>query len=134
MTTPTPASNSFVSREPVVVAAAVAWLFSFVGSLILGHTSLITSTQWSSLSTILVPVVSALILGAVTWVTRKYVAPAWKLLTGVTHTAGIPDKFLIELAANGVTTELKALAAKNPELAKLLAAVEAAQKNKPAGS
>lgn len=125
MTTTDPTKTGLVANEPLLVGAFVTWLLSFVGTLILGHTNLITSDQWSSLSTILVPVVSAAIIGAVAWVVRKFVSPAWKVLTKGTHALGIPDAVLEEIALNGVTQEIRDLAANNPTLAKIVAAIEA---------
>lgn len=91
MTNPTSVKSGLVSNEPVLVGAFVTWLFTVLGTFILGHTDLVTSTQWSSLSSFLIPVISALVLGVIATVVRKYVTPFWKSVTGVAGKVGITE-------------------------------------------
>jgi len=126
MTTPT-ADKSFVQQEPVLVAGFVTWLFSVLGTVILGHTDLISQSSWSSLTTTMVPVISAVVLGFVTWVTRKVVTPAWRALTTETEKLGLPDELVALLLKNASTQELADLKVKFPALAKVINDILAAQ-------
>jgi hypothetical protein len=91
MTAPVPAEKTgFVANEPVIVSHFVLWLFVNAGAFVVGHTHIVTSAQWDSLTTGLVPVVSAVVLGLIATVVRKYVSPAWKALSGGLSNAGIP--------------------------------------------
>ena len=108
--------TGFAANEPVVVGGFVAWLFSLLGTFLIGHTHLITSDTWSALSTTLVPVVSAFALAVVAFVVRRYVQPAWKALTKETQKVGISDALLRQLVENGVVRELAALKKQYPQL------------------
>lgn len=74
--------TSFFDREPQVVQGFVTWALVQVGALILGHTDLVTSDQWSAWSSALVPIVSAVVIGVVTLVWRRWLSPAWKVIEG----------------------------------------------------
>lgn len=121
----TPTKTGFLANEPLVVGAFVAWLFSVAGTFILGHTDLVSSQDWSNLSTVLVPVIAGLLLTGLTWLTRKVVTPAWKKIETVTEKAGIPDDLLNNLVANGVARELDKLKDSQPVVADVVAGVEA---------
>lgn len=84
----TPEKGSLVANEPVLVATFVTWLFTQLGAVVLGHTHLVSSDQWSSLTTALVPIISAVLLGLIGWVTRKYVTPFWKAVQGKINDLG----------------------------------------------
>lgn len=119
MTNPAP-KTSFAANEPVVVSAFVAWLFSVLGAEIIGHTDLVTSADWGTLSTILVPVVSGVVLAAIAWVTRRFVTPAWKVVTGWLNFAHLPPEVVQKTAYDALVQEIKSLAASHPELAHML--------------
>lgn len=76
----TPNQTGFFSNEPQVVQGVVLWVLTQVGALVLGHTSLVTSQQWSSLTTGLVPILSLIVIGAITLVWRRWLTPAWKVI------------------------------------------------------
>lgn len=99
MTQPTPAPTGFIKNEPVIVSQFVLWVFLNVGAFVVGHTHLITNAQWSSLTSGLVPVVTAVLLGIIGAVVRKYVAPAWKVVSGDLTKWGIPQPTAAELDA-----------------------------------
>ncbi len=98
MTTPTN-KTGFVANEPVIAASIATWLVSVVGTIVLGHTDLITSDQWGSLATILVPLIAGVILTGVAWVTRKVVTPAWKAVSAQTVKVGVSPELLTQLEA-----------------------------------
>lgn len=122
-----PTQKSFVQREPVVVSTVVAWLFSLLGTDLLGHTSLINGDTWSGLTTTLVPVVSALVLAALGYLTRKFVAPAWKLVLEEGKRFGLSEHKVAELVEQGVVTELKNLQHDNPNLAPVIGQILASK-------
>lgn len=84
------AFSTFSSREPVVLAALivgpVTWLLTNIGALIVGHTHLVTKAQWDSKATTLFPIITAVVVFALTfliaWLVRRVVKPWWKDLTG----------------------------------------------------
>ena len=82
--------TGFVENEPVIVGHFVLWLFVNIGAFIVGHTNLVTSDQWNSLTTGLVPFVTAAIVTAIAFVVRKYVSPAWKRVSGELEAHGVP--------------------------------------------
>ena len=82
--------TGFVENEPVIVGHFVLWLFVNLGAFIVGHTNLVTSDQWNSLTTGLVPFVTAALLSVIAFVVRKYVSPAWKKVSGELESHGFP--------------------------------------------
>lgn len=74
MTTPT----GIVKNEPVLVAHFVAWLLLQAGLIVVGRFHLITDSTWTALSSALAPVISAVLIGALGWLIRRVVSPAWK--------------------------------------------------------
>lgn len=84
------ARNGFVENEPAIVAAFVAWLFANAGAFVVGHTHLVTNSQWGSLTTGVVPFVTAGVLSVIAFVLRKYVSPAWKVVEGDLGKHGFP--------------------------------------------
>jgi lysylphosphatidylglycerol synthetase-like protein (DUF2156 family) len=75
--------SGFAKNEPVVVGHFVLWLLVNAGAFVVGHTHLVTQAQWDSLATGLVPTITAVILGAIALVMRRYVTPAWKKVSDV---------------------------------------------------
>jgi hypothetical protein len=105
----TPAKTGLVANEPVLVGTLVIWLFSFVGSLVIGHTGLIDQHSWSTLSSVLVPVVSALVLAGIGYVTRKFVSPAWKKIEHTAISLGLTpeqEKHIEEIIVKTAVTEI----------------------------
>jgi len=71
-------NSGFAKNEPVVVGHFVTWLLVNVGALIVGHTHLVTATEWGSFATGITPMLTAVLLAVLATVLRRYVAPAWK--------------------------------------------------------
>lgn len=117
MTSTKPATQhtGFAANEPVVVSAGVAWLFSLLGTYLIGHTDLVTSGTWSALTTVLVPIIAGLVLTGLAWVTRRVVTPAWKFVSTETQKVGIPNELLIQLVEGGVVRELNNLKTRYPQ-------------------
>lgn len=76
--------------EPVIVAGVVLWLLTQLGAVLVGHTHWIQQSQWDTLVTTLVPIVSAAVIGVITWITRRFVSPAWKVVGGDLSKWGFP--------------------------------------------
>lgn len=70
--------TGFVANEPVIVGHFILWLFVNLGAFVVGHTHLFTTAQWDSLTTGLVPFVTAIVLGIIGTFLRTKVTPAWK--------------------------------------------------------
>lgn len=69
-----------VKKEPVLAGYLAVWILANVGALLLGHTHLVDAATWSGLATSVTPVLSGLILGGLSWLTRKFVTPIVKKL------------------------------------------------------
>lgn len=76
----TPVKSGLFTNEPQVVQGLLYWILVQVGAILIGHTHLLTNQQWSGLTTALVPIFSAVVIGAITLVWRKWLAPAWKVV------------------------------------------------------
>jgi hypothetical protein len=83
-TIPDPIKNAALSdlikKEPVVAGYIVVWILANVGALLIGHTHLVDSATWSSLSTSVTPVLTGLVLAGLSWLTRRVVEPIFKKL------------------------------------------------------
>lgn len=75
MTEPT----SLFKREPIIILAFVMWVLTNVGTILVGHTHLVTSSQWNAVSTYVAPLATAFALSTVAVVFRRFVAPVWRL-------------------------------------------------------
>jgi hypothetical protein len=104
------ASKDLLKNEPVLVGGFVFWLFSIIGSLITNHTDLVSASQWESVSTYLIPIVSAAAIAGIAWIVRKYVSPLAKNVKTKLEGEGIPDSILNVAASdaeNAVATVIE---------------------------
>jgi hypothetical protein len=122
--TTTTVPKTGLTNEPVLVGAGITWLLSLLGTVIIGHTHLLSSGQWSTLSTTLVPIISAVVLSVVGYVTRKFVTPAWKIVTSDATKAGIPDSFIRSITVDEIDKALSEFRSRFPRAAATVAAVE----------
>lgn len=74
------AVTDLIKREPVIAGYLAVWILANVGALLLGHTHLVDSATWGTVATAATPVLSGLILGALSWLTRRVVEPLAKKL------------------------------------------------------
>jgi hypothetical protein len=107
----------FAAREPVIVGGVVTWLFSVLGTFLIGHTHWVTNDTWTGLATLLVPIVSALVITGIAWVVRTVVTPVWKVISAQLNKSGVPQEQLLLLVREAVATELAALSHQLPAAA-----------------
>lgn len=67
-----------LKKEPVLAGYLAVWILTNVGALLVGHTHLVDAATWGTIATSVTPILSALILGGLAWLTRKYVEPIIK--------------------------------------------------------
>lgn len=72
-TTPGGLGGYLKNEEPVAAGAVALWVVTMLGQILVGQ-GIVTSDQWSGLTTALVGLISTLIIGAIGWVTRSLVA------------------------------------------------------------
>jgi hypothetical protein len=87
-------SSSFVKREVAMTAAFVTWLLLQVGAYLVGHTHLVSSTEWNALAQFLEPILTAGLLTVVGLVVRNFVTPVWTSVGGAVESQGgsFPDE------------------------------------------
>ncbi|HZY76543.1 MAG TPA: hypothetical protein VFE40_09510 [Jatrophihabitantaceae bacterium] len=99
---------SILKREPALVHAAVLWLITNVGALVVEQWHWMGAQEWSSLTRALVPLVTFGIAGLAGLLLRRVVTPAWDWLEqhepliadAIEGASGIDvDKVLAEAAA-----------------------------------
>lgn len=71
---------TLLKKEPVLALGITVWILTNLGALLVGHAHLVDAGTWSGVATTVTPVLSGLILGGLSWVTRKYVEPIIKKL------------------------------------------------------
>lgn len=76
----TAALANLIKKEPVIAGYIVVWVLANVGALLIGHTHLVDAATWSGLSTSVTPVLTGLVLGGLSWLTRRVVEPIFKKL------------------------------------------------------
>jgi hypothetical protein len=103
-----------LANEPVVIGAFVTWLLSLVGTFLIGHTHWVTTDTWGSLSTFLVPAISAVVITGVAWLVRNVVTPVWKVVTKEAQAFGISPTELESLLRTIVNSELSNLKTQIP--------------------
>lgn len=72
--------SGLVKSEPVLVAHGVAWLLLQAGLILVGRYHVLSSNSWSSLSSALAPVVTAVAMGLLALFIRRVVSPVWNLI------------------------------------------------------
>jgi len=72
--------SDLIKKEPVLAGYLAVWVLANLGALIVGHTHLVDSATWTSLATTVTPVLTGLVLGALSWLTRRVVEPIFKKL------------------------------------------------------
>lgn len=70
--------NGVVKQEPALVSAAVLWALTNVGALVVERWHWMGAEQWSTLTTALVPLVTAVVLLGGGWLLRRVVTPVWR--------------------------------------------------------
>jgi len=88
MTTPTK-HTGFVENEPAVVSHIVLGLLAILGEFVVGHTSLVTNSQWDTATTVLAPIVTAAVVAFSAWFWRRWLSPAWKVVEADLHKGGL---------------------------------------------
>lgn len=69
----------WAKREPVVIAAIVAWLLLQLHNAVVSHWHWFTEPQWTSVNHYAVPLLTGAITAGVAWVLRKFTAPWLKV-------------------------------------------------------
>lgn len=72
--------RDLLKKEPVLAGYLALWILTNVGALLIGHTHLVDSATWTAYATTLTPILTGLILGALSWLTRRVVEPLFKKL------------------------------------------------------
>lgn len=93
------AVTDFAKSEVAIVGGFVAWLFTLAGTIVLGHTDLVTSQQWTTLSSFLVPIIAAAVISGITFVVRKYVTPVFKAVEKDVTKLGLPQETIDKIVA-----------------------------------
>lgn len=70
--------NGLSKREPALVHAAVLWILTNVGALVVQQWHWLGAGEWSTLTSALVPLVTAAVLLGGGWLLRRVVTPAWE--------------------------------------------------------
>lgn len=70
-------ANSITKREPALVHAAVLWLLTNVGALVVEQWHWMGAQEWSTLTRALVPLVTFAVAGLAGLLLRHVVTPAW---------------------------------------------------------
>lgn len=72
--------TDLIKKEPVLAGYIVVWVLTNLGALVVGHTHVVDSATWTTVATTVTPVLTGLVLGALSWLTRRVVEPLFKKL------------------------------------------------------